>query len=538
MKTMGWPVILTVLCLAATGLCQEAGKKSNKPKAPKRDKSEEFFTSGRIPHIRIDIDATNLAALTKDNRKYVPCKVRDGEAVYSDVGIHLKGAAGSFRGLDDRPALTLNFDKFVEDQKFEGMDKLHLNNSVQDPSYMTELICGEMFRAANVPAPRAAHARVNLNGRDLGLYVLKEGFDKTFLKRYFKNNRGNLYDAGFIKDINEPLEKDSGEGDVPDHADLKALTKAAQEPDVTKRFARLQEVLDIERFISFVAMEVMTWHWDGYALNKNNYRVYHDPEANKIVFLPHGMDQMFWEANGPIRPNMQGLVAQALLQTPRGREQYRARFGELFTNVFKVAGLTNRVNELQARIRPALALINPNAAKEHDGQADRLRNLIAQRAASIERQLSMPEPKPLTFDSNGRALVIGWEPQVQSGSAKVDKAQTSGQETLHIRVSGHAIASWRAKVLLEPGRYRFVGRVRTAAVAAVKDEKGEGAGLRISGTERQRANSASGDNDWKDLQFDFPVSGQDEIVLIAELRATKGEAWFDAKSLKLVRLMP
>ena len=523
---------MIVWCFLTPAIAQDSAKKL---KAPKRDVSEEFFSSGRIPHVRIQLDATNLTALKKDNRKYARCTVGDGETVYNDVGIHLKGAAGSFRGLDDRPALTLNFDKFIDEQKFQGMDKLHLNNSVQDPSYMTEIICGEMFRAADVPAPRGTYARVELNGRDLGLYVLKEGFDKTFLKRYFKNNKGNLYDAGFIKEITEPLEKDSGEG-VNDHSDLKALAKAAQEQDPNTRFQKLREVLDVERFISFLGMEVMTWHWDGYSLNKNNYRVYHEPDANKIVFLPHGMDQMFWDPNGPIRPNFQGLVAQALVQTPEGRQRYRARFGELYTNVFKVAALTNRVNELQARLRPALASINPNAAKEHDGQANRLRDLIVQRAASLERQLNAPEPKPLAFDSSGQSRIKNWQIQNDSGSATLDKASDSGKETLHILANGQAIASWRAKVLLDAGKYRLVGNVRTAGLAAMKDAKGEGAGLRISGSQEARANHAKGDTSWKELQYEFRVPGQDEITLIAEVRATGGEAWFDLASLKLVKV--
>jgi hypothetical protein len=525
----------TFSLLLAILWCVMPAAAQQQKKAPKRDISQEFFSSGRIPHLRLEINATNLAALKKENRKYVPCTVRDGQAVYEDVGVHLKGAAGSFRGLDDRPALTLNFDKFVDDRKVHGMDKLHLNNSVQDPSYMTEILCGEMFRAANVPAPRASHARVELNGRDLGLYVLKEGFDKTFLKRHFKNNKGNLYDAGFIKEITEPLEKDSGEG-VNDHSDLKALARAAQEGNLDARYQKLREVLDVDRFIAFVAMEVMTWHWDGYSLNKNNYRVYHEPEANKIVFLPHGMDQMFWDPNSPIRPNFQGLVAQALMQTPEGRQRYRARFGELFTNVFKVAILTNRVHELQARIRPTLASINPNAARDHDGQVNRLRDLIVQRAASLQRQLNAPEPKPLAFDSTGQARIGHWDVRIDAGNATLDKKSDSGTETLHIRANGHTIASWRAKVLLEPGRYRLAGRVRTAGLAPLNDGKGAGAGLRISGSQQPRGNQAAGDTGWKPLEYEFRVQGQDEVTLVAEVRATTGDAWFDAGSLKLVKL--
>ena len=38
---------------------------------------------------------------------------------------------------------------------------------------------------------------VKLNQRNLGLYVLLEGWDKRFLKQHFKDARGNLYDGGY-----------------------------------------------------------------------------------------------------------------------------------------------------------------------------------------------------------------------------------------------------------------------------------------------------------------------------------------------------
>src|SRR5206468_10536809 len=97
--------------------------------------SDEFFASPQISELKIEITGTNLSALQQRNREYVRATVREGDTVYKDVAVHLKGAAGSFRGLDDPqqgPALTLNFDKFHEHQKFHGLDKIHLNNSVQD----------------------------------------------------------------------------------------------------------------------------------------------------------------------------------------------------------------------------------------------------------------------------------------------------------------------------------------------------------------------------------------------------------------------
>src|SRR5262249_24800029 len=110
---------------------------------------------------------------------------------YFPVGIHLKGSTGSFRSLDDKPAFTLNFDRFSRGTRFHGLRKIHLNNSVEDPSYLNEMIGSELFRAAGVPAPRVTHARVELNGTPLGLYVLKEGFTEDLAGRYFKRTDGN-----------------------------------------------------------------------------------------------------------------------------------------------------------------------------------------------------------------------------------------------------------------------------------------------------------------------------------------------------------
>src|SRR5262249_17406650 len=212
------------------------------------------------------------------------------------------------RGIDDKPGLTLNMNKFKEDQLFHGMDKWHLANSVQDPSYLSELICGELFRAAGVPASRVGHAIVTVNGRQRGLYYIKEGYDKHFLRRHFKNSDGNLYDGGFLRDIDQPLQLLHTKDDVKDRADLKALTAAVRENDPKKRFEKMEKLLDMDKFITYLVLESITWDWDGYPMNRNNYRIYHDPKRDKVVFIPSGMDQMFGNPGGPILPAFHGFA--------------------------------------------------------------------------------------------------------------------------------------------------------------------------------------------------------------------------------------
>jgi hypothetical protein len=285
--------------------------------------------------------------------------------------------------------------------------------------------------------------------------------------------------------------------------------------------------------LSFMALEMMTWHWDGYVMKHNNYRVYHEPASDKIYFLPHGMDQMFWVADAAIVPvNPGGLVATAILRTPQGRKLYRERVGVLLTNVFLVERLTNRIDEVQRRIRPVLASINSSAARSHDGAVNNLRQQVIGRVHGVRQLLEQPEPQPLQFES-GVAKLPSWRMHNLQGAATLDKVADNGIKTLHIRVDQPVSPSWRTRVLLDPGVYRFEGRIKTAGVAGYESSRGQGAGLRISGS--RRPSRLIGDADWKTVTYDFGIPGIQEVELVCELTALRGEAWFDIASLKLVK---
>jgi spore coat protein CotH len=350
------------------------------------DFSVKLFEGKLRPKFRIQLDDDNLAKLRNNDREYVRATIDVGDAQYAEVGFHLKGAVGSYRGFDDKPAMTLKFDKFRKGQKFHGLDKLHLNNSVQDLSFLSEVLCAELFLAANVPTARGAHAVVELQGKPRGLYVLKEGYDTAFLKRHFGDSKGNLYDGGFLTDIDGNIKK-SGGANADDRADLQALLAACREPDRARRVERLDKLLDLDRFISMMAVEVMTWHWDGYGMKHNNYRIYHDPKSDKMVFLPHGMDQMFYEPNGGIQPPMHGLVARALFEVPELRRRYYHRLGELSSRHFTVEKMAKRIDELRERVQPMAEEVSPRLGRQFEQQANHLKARVRARAEFVDKQI-------------------------------------------------------------------------------------------------------------------------------------------------------
>jgi spore coat protein H len=379
--------------------------------------NENIFQSTNLLQISIEIPANGVAELRKYrwrpgntnrlNRPKVLARVMEGGKTYTNVTIQLKGGFGSFQSIDRMPSLTLNFDRSAPGQNFHGLTKLSLNNSNQDPTCLHEKLCRELFEAAGVPVPRSDYAVVSLNGRKLGLYVLAEGYSKEFLGRYFENTEGNLYDGGYLQDIDQPLELNSGNR-PGNHSALQRLNVALREEDPAKRFQSLDQLVDLDRFISMVAMEVILCHWDSYSMNRNNYRVYHDPKTDKLVFMPHGMDQVLGidrdNLDLPMTPTMVGMVAKALMNTPQGRQRYLDRFESLFTELFRPERLTRRVREIDAKIaaelqhpekRWTLRSQNPRAfiktSGNHAQDLEELCQRISTRAENIRKRFARPQ---------------------------------------------------------------------------------------------------------------------------------------------------
>ncbi len=354
---------------------------------------DAFFRKAKVHDLTITVSKKDVDAINREPRKYVKCVLKEGSTEYADVGIHLKGAAGSYQNFDAKPGLTLNMDKFSDDQRYNGMDKWHLANSVQDPSYLAELICGELMRAAGVPAARVGHATLTLNGRKRGLYYIKEGYDKQFLKLHFGSSNGNFYDGGFIRDIDQDLQLISGEGDVKNRADLKALLAAVREGNEAKRFEKMEKLLDLDKFLSYLVVEMLTSDWDGYPSKCNNYRIYHDPKTDKMTFIPSGMDQMFGDTNWPIEPGWGGSVARALMETKEGKKRYRARLREIMAKVYNVDELVKRLDELEAVVQPALAAVDAGAGRDYKNQVNRLRHAVKERARNVNEQIKRLPPE-------------------------------------------------------------------------------------------------------------------------------------------------
>lgn len=531
-------LLIAVALLGLTFVVNGAEGETPSRKTLHRAEADAFFTNGTIVQVGIEASPEALESLRTKPREYVRVNFRAGATVYSNIALHLKGGSGSFRKVDDRPGLTIEFNRYEKGQRFHGLKKLHLNNGAQDPTRLSEYIGGQMFRDASIPAARAAHALVELNGRRLGLYVVMESMDLEFLSRNFVKHSGNLYGQTGGCDVTDAIERMEGDNPLDD---LKALAGAVLETNANVRLEKMGKILNVERFISFMAMEVILAHWDGYTMNRHNYRIYSDPGTGLMTFLPHDLDQLMRRVKQGFMLSPRGLVAQAVMNTPELRARYQQRVGWLVTNVFVVSRLTSRVDRAVAAVLPVIASYDSDLAMTFTNNAAELKARIAARGAALQRKINVMNGRvPALAFKNDTAVLKDWRPEPAPLTVRLARTNLDGHAALTMKMTGTnlALATWSTEVLLEPGWYRLEGLARCAGVVSLRKNKFEGAGLYAPGARNLDPFRLTEDFNWQKLGTVFEVSGRDDIDLVCELRAAKGEAWFAEDSLRLVRLSP
>jgi hypothetical protein len=258
------------------------------------DPSDELFDPDRLPRFDLELPDATIDALNADPDTYARGTLRYGNETLTDIGVRIKGEATK-RTLDQKAAFKLKFDEFVGKQAFHGLRRMTLNNMLEDASCLAERLAFHMYRAAKLPAPRANSALVYVNGTFYGVYANVETEDKTFLQRWFASDDGNLYEEGqsdFEYGHEDLFDLETNET-INDRSDLTKLLQALDEAKPDTYLQDIDSALDTAHFLRFSAMEAAVDQWDMYSYTffyPNNFRIYHDPASNKLVFLPWGMD--------------------------------------------------------------------------------------------------------------------------------------------------------------------------------------------------------------------------------------------------------
>ncbi len=280
-------------------------------------------------------------------------------STFADIGIKKKGFLGSLDAT--KPSLKLKLDEFVAGQEYLGLEKITLNNSHQDPSLVRQCVAYQVFAGAGIVAPRCNFAHVTINGRDLGIFVNVESLDHHMTKSHYADGTGNLYE-GTLSDFRHNWTGTFDSKGGGDGSDLLPLTNVLDNsPDATL-VADLAPYIDLDRFITFWAMEILTNHWDGYANDHNNFFVYHDPTTDKLDFIPWGPDGTMQpgatfgalgSTTGPIAVAANGALAYRLFAVAATRQQFLARQRTLLTTAWSESAILAEIQRMETLISPA-----------------------------------------------------------------------------------------------------------------------------------------------------------------------------------------
>ena len=147
---------------------------------------ERLFDTSVVHTIDIVMDDWEGFLETCTDEEYVLCDlVIDGEA-YTSAAIRAKGNTSLSQVAsygNDRYSFKVEFDHYDSTKTYHGLDKLCLNNIIQDNTYMKDYLTYQMMNAFGVSAPLCSFVYLTVNGEDWGLYLAVEGVEEAFLER-------------------------------------------------------------------------------------------------------------------------------------------------------------------------------------------------------------------------------------------------------------------------------------------------------------------------------------------------------------------
>ncbi len=158
--------------------------------------TSKLFDTSLVHSIDIIMDDWDGFLDTCTNEEYVVCTVSIDNNTYKNVAIRAKGNTSLTQVQsygNDRYSFKIEFDHYDSSQTYFGLDKLCLNNIIQDNTYMKDYLAYQMMGAFGVAASLCSYAYITVNGEDWGLYLAVEGIENSFLQRNYGRDYGSLY---------------------------------------------------------------------------------------------------------------------------------------------------------------------------------------------------------------------------------------------------------------------------------------------------------------------------------------------------------
>ena len=390
-----------------------------------------------------------------NNYEYVQADIKVDGTIFSKAGLRFKGNSSynsSSRGYK-RP-FKIDTNRFVKGQKLHGRTKLNLSNAFLDASYMKEKLGYEVYRAAGLPTPGVGWANVTLTidsreKMNLGVYVLIEQVDDSFIKRHFgQESKGSLlmkpevsadwkYPGDAAGDY-ERFEIKQGEDNGEQIKRFGQFLKSIDSASSQTFFEDISSFMNLERLAAYLAATSILSNIDSYIGMPHNYYLLMDKQDNKIHLLPWDVNEAFgtftlgqtpdvladWDIDRPWVSRIRFL--EKLFNTREFIELYRGSLETLMQSTFTETHLHARMTSFEKAILPYIEKTDsvrdivafdmaidgdPSGYNMSEGRPQlAIKPFIRKRIQSIKEQLDGKRPGS-TISSQRRGFGFGPGPQ-------------------------------------------------------------------------------------------------------------------------------
>lgn len=258
-----------------------------------------LFDDTKVQQIELFVDDWE-GFIDRADEEYVSCDAVINGKKIENAGLRVKG--NNSRSLvrkygHTRHSLKLEFDHYVSGGSFAGLDKLNLDSSFQDNSYMKNYLALDMMRHMGVATPLTSYAQVKVNGQNIGLYLAVEEPEEAFAKRNFGKNYGKLYKPDYrrLEDPNQDVALQYTGDSIGNYDNIFRNQKFKTSDEDKRRLIEslqkiaerrdLEEAVDIEQVMRYFAVQVFVVNLDSYlGPTGHNYFLYE--EDGRLQMLP------------------------------------------------------------------------------------------------------------------------------------------------------------------------------------------------------------------------------------------------------------
>jgi len=375
--------IIMALSLALAGVMATIDMSTVEANATEKTTRPEYITNlfnkDDIMEIDIDIDEKlwNELADNAMEEEYYSANITINGETYYNVGLRAKGNTTLSQiandDTTDRYSFKVKFDEYIDGQTLKGLEKLALNNMMQDTTYMKEYLSYDLLNKMGVSTPAFQYASITLNGEPWGLYLALEVMEESYIERYYGTTGGNLYKPETTnmaknnmpmekgKEINGPMGRNTGGADLvysgDEHSNYSTIFENAifdytNEDDYDKIIAMIKSLnediddiekyLDVDEVLRYFAVNTFVVNLDSYASNmKHNYYLYEQDGICSI--LPWDYNLAFGAFQGESASNVINFsidnpVADSLESSPLiGKllevEEYKEKYHEYLNEI-------------------------------------------------------------------------------------------------------------------------------------------------------------------------------------------------------------